>query len=352
MPNIIDYAKSNQKTMIEKNLNDVDSLILSELSYLPYDHIKEGSSLNILDSKEYLEEIKNESNENINLVKAVAKSNRFKEIKLLNYTKETNEVLEKQFAAVTFLLPTGEIYISYRGTDGTLIGWKEDFNMAYMYPVPAQDAALSYLEEIAKKYNRKIFVGGHSKGGNLAVYASCLATEEVKQRIIYVFSHDGPGFEKGFLKDCYFKTIKTKLRKTVPESSLIGMLLYSQGHYKIVKSDRFFIMEHDPFSWQIEQDHFIEVDDLSDGCKYTNDVIYNWLKTLSKEEKEHFIDSLFSILTASGAKTFKDFANIWQKKLPNMLIEYSKLTKEEKYYLWEVFKSLIAMAIKKIPHAL
>ncbi len=352
MSNIIDYVKNNHQSMNEIPINDVDSLVLSCLSYLSFDCVFDGWSLKDLDCNEYLLEIATETSENIALVKAVASSGRFQNIKIYNYQVETTMEKQMQFAAVTFILETGDLYIAYRGTDGTLIGWREDFNMAYMYPVPSQEAALKYLEECALNMPGNIYVGGHSKGGNLAVYASCLARDSVKSRITYVYSHDGPGFEKEFLKDCYFQTIKKKLRKSVPESSLIGMLLYSQGHYTIIKSDRFFIMEHDPFSWIVEDNHFVEVDQLNDGSIYTNDVICQWIKSLSKEEREHFIDSLFSILMASGAKTFHEFARVWQKKLPAMIVEFSGLSSKEKYYLWEVIKSLIVIAIKRIPYAL
>ncbi len=355
MANMIDYVKQNHKTMMNSPLNEVDSLVLSQLAYIRYYPPVGGMYLREIYANEVLYELskdKKEDQRNLALLEAVSLSLRFKNIRLDNYKEITNEMNDEQFAAMTFYLETGSIYVAYRGTDGTLVGWREDFNMAFVYPIPAQKTALAYLSEIGSKNSNPIYVGGHSKGGNLAIYASCLVSEKIKKNIIFVFSHDGPGFQQEFLEQCYFNTIKEKLKKTVPESSLIGMLLYTHMHYTIIKSNEFFIMQHDPFSWVVEEDHFVEVEKLSNGSIYTNEVIYHWLKNLPKEKREHFINALFNILAASGAKTFKEFSYVWRQKIPAMLLAMSDLSKEEKYYLWETIKALLVMAIKKIPGAL
>ena len=161
-----------------------------------------------------------------------------------------------QFAAMTFDLPDGSSYIAFRGTDATIVGWKEDFNMAFQYPVPSQAEAADYLNEAARHCRGKLYVGGHSKGGNLAVYAAANCRPDVSARLARVFSHDGPGFLEQALQSEAFRQVLPKIEKTLPQSSMIGMLLEHQENYKIVKSSSISIWQHNPFSWEINGDDF------------------------------------------------------------------------------------------------
>ena len=282
MKNFLDYLQDNNKTFKESSFNNIDSLILAYLSYFHF-----PNTLTKLKDLDISKTTKVEKNREF--IKRVITSNRYKDIESCFYVEDTNDLIEKQFSAITFLLPNNTMYISFRGTDSTLTGWKEDFNMAFMLPVPAQKEALNYVEKITKLIPRKFYIGGHSKGGNLAVYAGCNLSNNISTRIIKIYSHDGPGFIKEFLTTSNYQSIKDKIEKIVPSSSIIGMLLYTNENYKIIKSSARGILEHDPFSWIINGNNFIILKKLSDGTVFTNKVINDFLSSLSKKEREIFM---------------------------------------------------------------
>ena len=211
MKNFLDYLQDNNKTFKESSFNNIDSLILAYLSYFHF-----PNTLTRLKDLDISKTTKVEKNREF--IKRVVTSNRYKDIESCFYVEDTNDLIEKQFSAVTFLLPNNTMYISFRGTDSTLTGWKEDFNMAFMLPVPAQKEALNYVEKVTKLIPRKFYIGGHSKGGNLAVYAGCNLSNNLSTRIIKIYSHDGPGFIKEFLTTSNYQNIKGKYRRPVPKA--------------------------------------------------------------------------------------------------------------------------------------
>ena len=341
MYNFLDYLKNNQKTFKENPFNDVDSLVFAYLSYLHFPNIK-------IKLKELDITTAASTNKNKEFIKNIILSNRYKNIEVYFFVEDTNDLLEKQFSAVTFLLPNNTMYLSFRGTDSTLTGWKEDFNMAYTLPVPAQKEALNYTEKITKLIPRNFYLGGHSKGGNLAVYSGCNLNSDLSKRIIKIYSHDGPGFLKEFLTTSNYQNMKEKIIKIVPSSSIIGMLLYANEHYKIIKSRARGILEHDPFSWLIKDNNFIILKNLSDGTAYTNKVINDFISNLSKKEREIFIDSLFTVLKSTNLTTLDEISKNFIIKLPNILIAISKLDDVNKKYLLKTIKVLILSCLKNL----
>ncbi len=341
MKNFLDYLQDNNKTFKESSFNSIDSLILAYLSYFHF-----PNTLTRLKDLDISKTTKVEKNRE--LIKRVVTSNRYKDIESCFYVEDTNDLIEKQFSAVTFLLPNNTMYISFRGTDSTLTGWKEDFNMAFMLPVPAQKEALNYVEKITKLIPRKFYIGGHSKGGNLAVYAGCNLSNNISTRIIKIYSHDGPGFIKEFLTTSNYQNIKDKIEKIVPSSSIIGMLLYTNENYKIIKSSARGILEHDPFSWLINENNFIILKKLSDGTVFTNKVINDFLSSLSKKEREIFIDSLFTVLKSTNLTTLDEISKNFIVKLPNILIAIYKLDDVNKKYIIKTIKALIKSCLTNL----
>ena len=341
MKNFLDYLQDNNKTFKESSFNDIDSLILAYLSYFHF-----PNTLKRLKDLDISKTTKVEKNREF--IKRVVTSNRYKDIESCFYVEDTNDLIEKQFSAVTFLLPNNTMYISFRGTDSTLTGWKEDFNMAFMLPVPAQKEALNYVEKVTKLIPRKFYIGGHSKGGNLAVYAGCNLSNNLSTRIIKIYSHDGPGFIKEFLTTSNYQSIKDKIEKIVPSSSIIGMLLYTNENYKIIKSSARGILEHDPFSWLINENNFIILKNLSDGTVFTNKVINDFLSSLSKEEREIFIDSLFTVLKSTNLTTLDEISKNFIVKLPNILIAIYKLDDVNKKYIIKTIKALIKSCLTNL----
>ena len=341
MKNFLDYLQDNNKTFEESSFNNIDSLILAYLSYFHF-----PNTLTRLKDLDISKTTKVEKNREF--IKRVVTSNRYKDIESCFYVEDTNDLIEKQFSAVTFLLPNNTMYISFRGTDSTLTGWKEDFNMAFMLPVPAQKEALNYVEKVTKLIPRKFYIGGHSKGGNLAVYAGCNLSNNLSTRIIKIYSHDGPGFIKEFLTTSNYQNIKDKIEKIVPSSSIIGMLLYTNENYKIIESSARGILEHDPFSWLINENNFIILKNLSDGTVFTNKVINDFLSSLSKKEREIFIDSLFTVLKSTNLTTLDEISKNFIVKLPNILIAIYKLDDVNKKYIIKTIKALIKSCLTNL----
>lgn len=241
MANIFDYMKWRDIELTKVEFNEIDNLILARLSYFPLDGIiMEGEEVTIKEAYERYKKLETTGIilqlEDIDLFPVLANSIRFGKMKLTNYINKIDPVHEKQFSSVTILMPDDTIYVAYRGTDNTIVGWKEDFNMSFSELVPAQTDAVLYLEKIAKKYSSKIRVGGHSKGGNLAVYAAAFCNQEMQERIINVYNNDGPGFCDKVIKSKEYQNILNKVHTYIPQTSIIGRLLNHEEETSILKS--------------------------------------------------------------------------------------------------------------------
>ena len=296
---IIDYVKKENKSFKELPFNDVDSLILSALSYLDIASLlknKKSITLKDLNKRffdDYLEG-KQELNKWKSFLDNIILNERYNTLVISNYYYEKNVPEESEFKAMTF--ENDEfLYVAYMGTSSSLISWKEDFNMSYMCPVYSQKLAAKYLRKILFRTRKDIYVGGHSKGGNLAIYAAYKSLL-LRYKIKKVYNHDGPGFPKKVINSIAYKTLEKKINKTIPSSSIIGMLLYSSNNYKIVKSNTIGIMQHSQFSWLISKNDFIYLDELAYDCKFFNEKVSRWVESVDDEKKKVFIDTIYNIL--------------------------------------------------------
>ncbi len=352
MNDIIGYIKTyGGKTVKTLPFTEVDSLILCQLSYLKYDGLlpslsdnKPGLTLReiaALDGFEGLFEDKRYAKMNRELFAAAANSTRFGSMLLNNHINMVDSSWELQFSAMTFLFEHGLLYLAYRGTDETLVGWKEDFNMALFTPIPAQEKALQYLNNIAACTHGKFFIGGHSKGGNLAVYAASKCREDIQERILTVFNHDGPGFPQGTLRDTVgFKRVAGRIRKYMPHSSIVGMLMESNEPYDIIECRKFGILQHDPFNWIVEGTAFKRVSNVYDHVAVKDASINQWINEMSAEEKRVFVESLYSVLTASGATTLLDFMTGWRLHSKAMFEAIEATDPKTKELLQKIFTNL------------
>ncbi len=295
--------------------NDVDNLILSEFAYLMLEHaLQDDGEMTVGELQEALCDrpeaffyIERESNRT--MLRLMAEGERFANARVLLYRHETDLEKEKQFAAVTLLLSDGTAFVSFRGTDNTLVGWKEDFNLSFAWPVPAQVSALHYLAATARQFPLPLRIGGHSKGGNLAVYAAACAPREIQERIISVYSNDGPGMDEATFFSEGYARIAPKLRSIVPQSSVIGILLQHPEDYMVVKSSAFGIFQHSPFSWQVLRSGFEIIEDLQPGSRHLDEVMKTWLKGMSTEERMTVVDTMFSVLNATKAATVENLGD-------------------------------------------
>lgn len=348
---IIEYIKKyGEYTFAEKPLNDVDSLVLCQLSYLKFDGLVPGIMENkgpvllrrlpLHQSFQALFADERYEQQNRALFDAMLHSKRFRNLKINNYISILETQWETQFSAVTFH-PAGEnVYVAFRGTDESIVGWKEDFNMAFQTPIPGQAYAAKYLNLISDKIAGSFYVGGHSKGGNLAVYAAMYAKEEVRNRIRRVYSMDGPGFRKEILENAYVEDIKDRIVKILPESSVIGMLFETTPHYKVVASKTIGILQHDPYTWLIRDDDFYYVDDVNESHKFADNAFTEWVESLQTEERKLFVDTLYQVVSASEAENLIDLSADWKRSFSGMISAIKELDDEAKTMLKTVTKEL------------
>lgn len=358
MKNIVDYAGYTRAEFETQPLNAVDSLILSQLSYYHFP-IKASSVLTregaklcdlpaVCDYDKMLFDVWNPKLSR-ELFEIMAANPRYKNIIVKGYEESTNAKDEKQFSAVTFQLSEDAFYVAFRGTDSSLIGWKENFNMAYQLPVPSQTEAVGYLETAAQNCRGKIYVGGHSKGGNLAVYASAFASDEVKKRICKIYSHDGPGFLTDVTNRDEYKAIERLIDKTVPQSSLVGMLLDDPSTFKVVKSSRIGVLQHEPFSWQVKDDEFLYLSKLTGVARYNDKTLNAWINSLSNEERRRLVNLIFDFLEKQDVFTTFQLKESWQKSVLIALSGTSKTDKDAKKFFKKSVKRLVSIGIKNIP---
>lgn len=303
----------------EVPLNEIDSLIFALLSYVAFDEIVPSglneSPISLRDAiRQYLRIHKGETaylgkivpSEILSLAAKVSKTIRYANVKMLAYTNHIDPATQTQFSAVTFLPQNAPSYVAFRGTDDTIVGWKEDFNMSFLQPVPAQREAVEYLERIAPYLSEKFFMGGHSKGGNLAVYAAVKCFPAIQTRILTVYNNDGPGFNREFIEGIDYKNLRGKIRTLVPASSVVGMLLEHEESYEVVKSNASGLMQHDGCSWEVLGGKFIYLDTVTNESRMIDSALRAWLNELSMEERENVVDSVYEVLVATNASTLTE----------------------------------------------
>lgn len=332
----------------ESEFNEVDSLILCWLSYVALDGIvpedcSEISSVTVRETAELffathdLERILNSTvsftKSSVVLLQKMAETKRFGNVRLTGFVNRIDFEKEFQFCAMTVMLQKGLSYVVFRGTDDTLVGWKEDFNMSFLPVVPAQSMAYAYLENVANRIWGKLYVGGHSKGGNLAIYAGVRSSYRIRRKILTVYNNDGPGFYDIKNLGNAYEEMLPKIRNYVPESSVIGVLMEHAGEFTVVKSNSKGFFQHDAMSWEILGPHFVELETLSSASVMFGQVTSNWLKGVTKQERETFVDTLFGILDATKARSIDDL-NAEKAKVANRVLkEITGLDKETKTML-------------------
>lgn len=340
MGTILNYLKEyGDYTFTEKPMNEVDSLILSQFSYLKFDGIvpgiqKDGASVTM----EYLDKHQKKDRmfaderyrePNTALFEAMKNSVRYHTLRMNFYVNIIDTERETQFSAITFILQDKTVYIAYRGTDETIIGWKEDFNLAFSDPVPGQIHSVEYLNEAAGRFGERFYLGGHSKGGNFAVYAAMNCKRDIQDRIIRVYSHDGPGFRPEIRERGHFERIAERVVKIIPHSSLVGMLLESHADgYIVVESKSFGLLQHDPYTWRVKDDKFVLAKDVYKGRKFMDEALNEWILSLDEEHIHIFVDALYEIVSASKAKTLIDFTADWKKNTAAVMNAWKEMDEE------------------------
>lgn len=357
MANIIDYIIWRGDLSFETApFNEVDNLILSELSYLNFEGIVAGDGDKEIPLYKAAEIYFNEerdlehntgdlTDENFyKMLKLMAESKRYGEIRLLYYVKKTDTLKEMQFSAITLDIGNKTLFISFRGTDDTLIGWKEDFMMSVMDVVPSQKEALKYFNKVADNYiHHKLYLGGHSKGGNLAVYSAAYAKAINKARIINIYNNDGPGFKETILETKNYMEISDRIITLVPQSSVIGMLLEHEENYTVLRSNQKGIMQHDGFSWEVKGTKFIHLKKVTRESVIADKTIKNFLNGISVERRREFTNALFEILSTNEYTTLTDIRDSRWKAFTAMIKTYDKLDADLK----KAVKNTVALLLNE-----
>lgn len=368
MANILDYLDwRGDLTLKQAPFNEVDNLILAELSFLDLHGIVpgpgQGESVELQwAAQQYFERFPDDAAPDMGvlvpnvipeLLRKMAESNRFGTMRLNAFEDRLDEVDTKQFAALAIECGDGTVYLSFRGTDDTITGWKEDFYLACMPEIPAQKEAVDYTEAVAKRYPRcKLRLGGHSKGGNLAVYAGVFCNLNVQKKIESVWSNDGPGFHSSLLEEPRHQQIADRITTIVPKSSVVGMLLAHDEDYEVVDSDQQGLMQHDGFSWQVQGNHFVHLRNVDRHGQIHDQVMREWLQNMNQEQREKFTDGLFNVLEAGGAKTLSDLKEEGFKAAGAMIKAMKSLDKETRealnYAMKLLFRSNWKAAVETI----
>lgn len=294
--------------MTQVPLSPVDGFILSTLSYVHFDDLLSpdlSRPITVGDAaRTYLacpEHARGpvRCKEDLKLLSAIQDAPRFANLKLVFYADQFEPAQEMQFSAMSLLLGDGTAFLAFRGTDSTMVGWKEDFNMSFMERVPAHQAALAYLDRFAASFPGPLVLGGHSKGGNLAVYAAAHCTPRVRDRIRSVYNFDAPGFSSSVLSRPGYQELLPRVQTFVPQSSVVGMLLEHEESYVVVKSRHLGIFQHDPYTWSILGGDFIRLEEVTEASRSLDRTIKTWLAGLTPGERNAFVDAVFNLIASA-----------------------------------------------------
>lgn len=321
MSNVLDYVKWRcDITFSHSPLNEIDSLIFTELSYLPFEHfvpqIGSGEKPLLSEVGDRFFDVYDEDKsigaiipgaDIIRLFRAICKTKRFAEVRAWAYVNEISKDAEKQFSAICFSWDKKNTFIAFRGTDDTLVGWKENLNMALFTPIPAQLDGVEYVEKIAKLVKRdKLYLGGHSKGGNIAVYTALSVEPKTRKRIASIYNFDGPGFTNRFTDMVNDLVTVGKIRNFMPEGSIIGRIFDNVGDHEIVKSFNRGVMQHDGFSWSVIGAEFVNTDRFESGSDEFHILLKNWVSKMPEEDRHKFVESFYRLATTTNASTLSD----------------------------------------------
>ena len=345
----LDYVAYD--SIYDRPFKELDVLALTELTYLPFDRIvPQGDTTNIevrlSDAAELVDRTTDfiVTDQHLQLVDVLATSKRFKNLKLLNYVDEYDPDVQKQFAAMTYRLTMDVYLVVFRGTDDTLIGWKEDFHMTYMDHVPAQRRAASYLQHVMKEFPKgRFMVAGHSKGGNLAAYACSYLPDHLIERVDAIYCYDAPGLNKAIIETEGYQRIAHLVHRFVPQGSIVGMMLEVPEPATIVKSRAFGgFAQHDAFTWMVEKDGFVTLDQTSPDSQQMDQTLKQWVQEVPDSQLKKFFDTFFGLFLDAGITSINDLMNLKNfSKIKDIFQNTQELDPTEREMLERLAKQLI-----------
>lgn len=334
-------------TFAQDAFNEVDNLILCIITYLNFrrfDALRSRDPDHAIPLGEIVKRMTPEDeqqglspNDYIPLMQMAADSRRFHGVRIFGYETVRDETREMQLDALSFLVPDGTLFCAFMGTDRSLVGWKENLNLSFMDAVPAQIGAVEYVEDMAWHCpERPLRIGGHSKGGNLAAYAAMHIPETLQSRMLGAYNNDGPGFRRDVTDTAEYRRVADRLHTYIPADSIVGVLLEHTEDYTVVASSSRAIMQHEPLTWGVLGRRFIRRDDRSELGKLSDDVLREWIASLSQQEREEFSAALFDMFTQGGK--LRSLEEVRQKDLLRRLAADEK----QKGIVSEVMRRLLS----------
>lgn len=361
---LFDYLKwRNDVSLRAAPFNEIDNVILSYLAYADFGELlqeekrrvsietclkrfcKKHDLANVRESKLFIERAPL-------LLEDMVRGARFRGTKVVHFREVFDKEKVQQFAALVFLLPDGTKYVSFRGTDLSITGWKEDFLMSFTAETEGAKEAVSYLNEVAACVEGDLILGGHSKGGNFAMFAAAFCDDAVKERILKVYNNDGPGFREEIVRSAAYRELLPKITIILPQTSIIGQLLSNEAKQLVVKSSAAGIFQHDVTTWEVTKDKFVgaELDAFSDFVKVS---LGTWLETMDDETRKSLVETVFSMIEMTEAETFVEFGENLFKNTGLIIKGFGKLPKEKRSELTAALGGLAeagrATVLDKIP---
>ena len=339
MANIFDYLEWRSDVPLAVDpFNEVDNLVLSELIYTDFRGIvsMDGPAVALRDAcdafflshtRESVLADKSFTARAPLLMEKMLEGGRFREMKLCRYLDDTDTERETQLAAATFLLPDDSAYVAFRGTDGTLVGWREDCNLSYQHEIEGQRRSARYLDEVGRALGGALRVGGHSKGGNLAVYAAARCQPAIQDRILAVYTNDGPGFHEEMLRSEGYRRILPKIVSIVPDTSIIGMMLDSLAENRVVRSAQTGVFQHDGFSWEVSRNRFVGAE-LSSASRWFDRFLSEWLLHTDDASRRDMTQIVFSVFESTGADSFREIGQQKWRSAEAILSAIRRLPRE------------------------
>ncbi len=367
MPNIMDYMDwRGDITFKMRGFNEIDAMIFSYLSYVNMDNIapmlgQRAMSIQTvcekffaLHSEEELRADKSLIRSAPYVMKKMVETERYGSLKIKNYVNNIDISRNLQLAAMEIVIDRNTSFLAFRGTDDNIVGWKEDFFLS-KEEVEAQRQSISFLDFICSQLteHKKFYIGGHSKGGNLAVYSAAYCDSQIRERIEKIYDFDGPGFKQEFLDSVECEEILPKVIRIIPENSIIGMLLFHRVNPAIVKSSASGIMQHDMMSWEIHGNQLIYGEELTKQAQLMDETMDHWLANMKDCDREKFITEVFSVIESTGCKTLTELYDGGLKSLQTMIKKRSELSKDSRAKIDKLiqcyFGGLADRIIRKIP---
>lgn len=361
MADIFDYlAWRGDLPLTQDGLNEVDGAVLAQFAYIPFECFADplpDCFISVRDmAANALGDVQLKDNQrwkqsDDRLLTTMAKSARFGNLGVAFLTSRLDEQVQTQFSAITVRLDTEHYFIAFRGTDDTLIGWKEDLNMSYLCPIPAQQMAVEYVRHVADLVDGRIILGGHSKGGNLAIFAGAFCGKEIQEQIDAVYNYDGPGFFDDILQTDGYQRICTRIHTYIPQFSVVGMLLNHQEECTVVHSTETGIMQHDIYSWEMIGPKFVSLDTVTDGSRFLNSTIKEWIKKMTPEQFEVFTNTIFDVLLQTNAHTFQEMRENWFDASRSIVRSMGGTDENTRAAVMEVMRMLVRSAGKEVKEA-